>query len=150
MAKKPKGDPDYDVGYGKPPKHTQFQKGQSGNPSGKSKTEASTEIKLKKLLKGEIAVNKSGTQVTMTQQDVMLQALVNKAMKGDLAAIKYINELTGLDLSDVSITPAYTLTEADFQVMNSRADWLAVIEEAQTEQAQAGQEEDGNDPCEGG
>jgi len=143
MAKKPKGDPDYDVGYGKPPKHTQFQKGQSGNPSGKSKKEASTEIRLQKLLKGEVAVNKSGSQVTMTQQDVMLQALVNNAMKGNLAAIKYINEMTGLDLSDVSITSAYTLTEADFQVMNSRADWLSLIEEAQAAQSQ--EEDQGGD-----
>ena len=27
---------DYDVGYGKPPRHTRFQKGQSGNPRGRS------------------------------------------------------------------------------------------------------------------
>jgi hypothetical protein len=26
---------DYDVGYGKPPQHTQFRKGQSGNPGGR-------------------------------------------------------------------------------------------------------------------
>ncbi len=34
MGKKaPKGS--YEVGYGKPPKQTQFKKGQSGNPLGK-------------------------------------------------------------------------------------------------------------------
>jgi hypothetical protein len=26
---------DYDVGYGKPPQHTQFRRGQSGNPGGR-------------------------------------------------------------------------------------------------------------------
>ena len=26
---------DYEVGYGKPPKHTQFKRGQSGNPNGR-------------------------------------------------------------------------------------------------------------------
>lgn len=26
---------DYEVGYGRPPKHGQFQKGKSGNPSGR-------------------------------------------------------------------------------------------------------------------
>jgi hypothetical protein len=25
---------DYEVGYGKPPKHSRFRKGQSGNPKG--------------------------------------------------------------------------------------------------------------------
>jgi hypothetical protein len=29
--------PCYDVGYGKPPLHTRFRKGQSGNPKGRSK-----------------------------------------------------------------------------------------------------------------
>ena len=28
---------DYEVGYGKPPKNTQFQPGQSGNPKGRPK-----------------------------------------------------------------------------------------------------------------
>ena len=27
----------YEVGYKKPPKHTRFQKGQSGNPNGRPK-----------------------------------------------------------------------------------------------------------------
>ncbi|WP_165354860.1 DUF5681 domain-containing protein [Tropicimonas sp. IMCC6043] len=37
MSKKYEKKGDYDVGYGKTPKHTQWQKGQSGNPSGKKK-----------------------------------------------------------------------------------------------------------------
>ena len=28
---------DYEVGYRKPPKHTQFKEGQSGNPAGRPK-----------------------------------------------------------------------------------------------------------------
>ena len=29
----PETERDYEVGYGKPPRHTRFQKGQSGNPT---------------------------------------------------------------------------------------------------------------------
>jgi hypothetical protein len=41
--------PTYEVGYGKPPVHTRFRKGQSGNPSGRPKrnsTERAKEIAL--------------------------------------------------------------------------------------------------------
>ena len=38
----------YAVGYGKPPVHTRFQKGESGNPRGKKKGEKG----LKAVVKG--------------------------------------------------------------------------------------------------
>jgi Family of unknown function (DUF5681) len=31
----PDNEADYEVGYGKPPRHTRFKKGQSGNPRGR-------------------------------------------------------------------------------------------------------------------
>ena len=38
------GSEDYEVGKGKPPKHTQFQAGQSGNPGGKTSEQRKLEI----------------------------------------------------------------------------------------------------------
>ena len=35
--KKPPPSAGYDIGYGKPPEHSRFQKGQSGNPKGRPK-----------------------------------------------------------------------------------------------------------------
>jgi hypothetical protein len=37
MRKKRRPSGDYEVGYGKPPKHTRFKPGQSGNPKGRPK-----------------------------------------------------------------------------------------------------------------
>ncbi len=31
----PDNEADYEVGYGKPPRHTRFKKGRSGNPRGR-------------------------------------------------------------------------------------------------------------------
>src|SRR5262245_29748444 len=38
----------YEIGYGKPPRHTRFQKGQSGNPRGRKRGSVNTEITLRK------------------------------------------------------------------------------------------------------
>jgi len=89
MMKKTEGG-EYEVGYGKPPKHTQWQKGQSGNPSGKKKKEQSLFDELKKLSAKEIVVQQNGVSVMMTQGKAMLTAALNKAMNGDLGSIKFI------------------------------------------------------------
>lgn len=49
----------YEVGYGKPPKHTQFGAGVSGNPIGKTDTHRKAEIAAaeKAALVSEILVN---------------------------------------------------------------------------------------------
>ena len=79
MMKKTEGG-EYEVGYSKPPKHTQWQKGQSGNPSGKKKKEQSLFDELKKLSAKEIVVQQNGVSVTMTQGKAMLAATFHKAM----------------------------------------------------------------------
>ena len=92
-------DDDYEVGYGKPPVATRFRPGQSGNPNGrKRKPKAHTGLKpiLKEVL--EEAVTLNGRKYTPMQ--VVVRSLMNKAMKGDMRAIKTIFEMEkelGLD-----------------------------------------------------
>src|SRR5260370_26054261 len=65
---------DYDVGYGKPPRHTRFAKGQSGNPRGRSSGAKNFTTLLRETL-NEIAIvtdkggsrNVSKRQATITQ-----------------------------------------------------------------------------------
>ena len=47
-SKKPNAD--YEVGFGKPPKATQFKGGQSGNPKGRPKESVSFALKLEKAM----------------------------------------------------------------------------------------------------
>jgi hypothetical protein len=133
MTKKSKTTDHDSVGYKKPPKATQWQKGQSGNPSGKSNKPDSVAGKLKKLAAKEIIVNQNGSAVVMTQEDTMLQAVFTKAMKGDLASTKFVTEQIGLELSGLPMAAQLVPTEADLAVLQTHADWVAVLELAKTD-----------------
>jgi len=97
MAKKKSGEADdYVVGYGKPPKHAQFKKGQSGNPNGKP-TKAKS---LQELIAEEggklVSITENGVQITLTKMEVAVKAAVNKAMKGDHKSLLLIMHIQSL------------------------------------------------------
>jgi len=81
------------VGYGNPPKHTQFKKGQSGNPKGRPKGSGTLASLLEKQGAEEITVKENGTHKQMAKLAVVASALFSKASKGDVPAIKLITSL---------------------------------------------------------
>ncbi len=81
---------DYEVGYGKPPKHTRFQKGCSGNRKGRAKGTRNLKTDLKGVLEEELPLTIAGKAVKLSARRAMLIALRNKALKGDVRAISYL------------------------------------------------------------
>ena len=90
---------DSEVGYGRPPKATQFKPGQSGNPKGrpkgaKTRRFASGGYNLHDAFRAEadriIVVQEGDQQVEMTQLQAVLRRLMIMAMKGDLDAIRML------------------------------------------------------------
>lgn len=67
----------YDVGYGKPPKKTQFTKGQSGNPRGRPKRPET--VSLGELFSGEQR-GKNGEVIS--KREALVVRLLNDAMAG--------------------------------------------------------------------
>jgi hypothetical protein len=51
---------DYVVGYGKPPLHTRFQKGRSGNPNGRPRGRKNMSTLLSDALNGSVIVVENG------------------------------------------------------------------------------------------
>ena len=84
---------EYEVGYGKPPKHTRFRKGQSGNPRGRPKGARGLKTDLRAELSEKIRVTEGGRQRLLTKQQVIIKALAAKAVKGDTRAITKIVDL---------------------------------------------------------
>ncbi len=75
---------EYKVGYKHPPKHTQFKKGQVGNPKGRPKGAKSLETLVDEGLSAEVTITKRGRPVKMTKREVMVLQQIEKAMRGDL------------------------------------------------------------------
>lgn len=84
------GKKDYSVGYGKPPKSTQFKKGQSGNPKGRPKGSFSLTTEIESELNQKVTVTEQGQQRTVPKRRVIAKQLVNKAASGDLKATNLV------------------------------------------------------------
>lgn len=111
---------DYEVGYGKPPKHSQFQKNQSGNPTGKKKGTKSLKTLLAKELGTRMTIGINGKQVTASRQQLMLQTLTARAAAGDLRAARVVLDLIqnvfGFDEANAGRA---TLSAQDQQLLDS-------------------------------
>ncbi|QIG91103.1 DUF5681 domain-containing protein [Bradyrhizobium sp. 6(2017)] len=83
----------YEVGYGKPPLATRFQKGQSGNPSGKPKKVRQPFDPgrvLEAIDNEEITVTDNGKRKRMTKAEIQFRQLFVKAIRGDMKAARLI------------------------------------------------------------
>ena len=76
-------EPDYEVGYKKPPKDTQFKKGQSGNRRGRPRGAKNLATFLDEVLDEKVTVNENGLLRKVTKAEAMLKQLVNHGVQGD-------------------------------------------------------------------
>jgi hypothetical protein len=89
---------DYQVGYGKPPKATQFQKGRSGNPSGRPKKrlpQMNTAKILEHFDNQEVVLAVNGKRKRMLKAEVYFKQLFTRAINGDLPAARLIADMAG-------------------------------------------------------
>lgn len=83
------GGKDYEVGYGKPPRHSQFKKGEpSRNPSGRPRREPTFLEEFEKELNTRVEVQEGGRKRRYTKRRLMAKQLVNLAVKGDRASLR--------------------------------------------------------------
>jgi hypothetical protein len=81
---------DYVVGYGRPPRATQFAAGKSGNPKGRPKGSRTVGAILQDILSQKIAVTENGKTRRIPTLEVMFRRLVNDAVRRDPAALKLL------------------------------------------------------------
>ena len=104
---------DYEVGYGKPPKRTQFQPGQSGHPQGRTKGAKNVDSIMQKEADSKIPVTENGRIKKIRKAEVVIKQRWNKAAKGHDRASEWV--VARMDLIELrqEQQPAGTLCEAD-------------------------------------
>jgi hypothetical protein len=81
---------DYPVGFGKPLKHTQFRKGQSGNPKGRPRGSKDIATLIDNELEERVSATENGRTKTVSKLTALVKQLVNQAVSGNLAATKML------------------------------------------------------------
>lgn len=109
-----------DVGFCKPPKHSRFAKGQSGNPSGRPKGAQNFATILAKAARERVRVTINGRERHITKFEASMLQLLNKAAAGDLVAIRQLlGWLTSMQDFEQAGLPPLSPNENDALVMAS-------------------------------
>jgi hypothetical protein len=110
---------DYEVGYGKPPRHTRFRKGQSGNPRGRPPGAKNLKTLLNDALNEPVIVTENGGRRKLTKRQAIIKQVVNQSTKGDWPAIKILLGLVREieDQSDPASPETSSFTAADEKII---------------------------------
>jgi hypothetical protein len=88
----------YAVGYRRPPVHSRFKPGQSGNPSGRVKGSKNLRTLFHQILNEQIPLLDGSQSKKVTKAEALMRRLVIGALKGDsrsLMTLMRIAEQTG-------------------------------------------------------
>lgn len=108
---------DYEVGYGKPPKHSRFKEGQSGNPKGRPKNRRNMSTMLKEILHEKVHVTLNGKRRKVSTETAILLRLREKALAGDLRSISTMFSLRAQHLPDEEGHQLLELPEEDLEIL---------------------------------
>ena len=118
---------DANVGYGRPPTHSRFKPGCSGNPKGRPKGAISYLACVRRELEQKITVTEGGHQKRIKKQEAVAKRLVEKALKGDPQALRSVAEIdryvsASLEKETASHQPALLaaeMTASDEAILNA-------------------------------
>lgn len=109
---------EYEVGYGRPPRHTRFEKGRSGNPRGRPPGAKNLKTLLAQALDEPVIVAENGKRRKITKRAAIVTQLVNRSAKSDLRALKIVLDLLRhFEPADESASSETFITPTDEKVI---------------------------------
>ena len=123
---KPSQNDDDKVGPGKPPRRTQFKKGQSGNPSGRPKGSRNLDKLIMEAAERRIPVNIDGKSRRISMVQASVWNLAIQAARGDQrATAAFLDRIEEIEARAEATKPTeYPLSDADLEVIRTVYDRL--------------------------
>jgi hypothetical protein len=92
-----------DIGYKRPPKHTQFKKGQSGNPKGRPRKKTGNDFisLIISVLDEKICISEGGQKRSISKKEALIRSLYNKALNGDAKSIALMLQLINKEVTPI-------------------------------------------------
>src|SRR5882757_2516966 len=81
------------IGYGCPPEHSRFKRGQSGNPSGRAKGSQNFKTLFNKILNEEISLREGSDVKKLSKAEAIVRGVVIGALKGDIRNVAILFRL---------------------------------------------------------
>jgi uncharacterized protein DUF5681 len=120
---------DYAVGYGKPPAATRFQKGQSGNPTGRCRGSKDLSTILDEELEQRVVIRENGKQKTITKRRASMKQIASKAALGDHRALQLlINHLHDRESRAATAEDSAQLSEIDKEIVSGVLERLRSVD----------------------
>lgn len=112
---------DFEVGYKRPPLHSRFRPGQSGNPRGRRKGLRNFATDAKEMLQTTVSLSEKGRPKLVSTQAAALYRLREKALKGGERALDQLLKLAQLVNDERSVDPAgdHDLPSEDREILDA-------------------------------
>ncbi len=115
-----KSDPGPKTGFCRPPVHTRFKSGVSGNPAGRPKGTRNLSNDVKRTLQTLVKLKDQGQPRRVSTQEAALMRLREKALKGDPRSLDRLLEYARMYNNDVETTSSdKSLTAEDQAILDA-------------------------------
>lgn len=107
---------DYPVGYGKPPAHSRWPKGQSGCPSGggTKKKKSTLQDELERILAEKVTVVEGGKRRRVSMGEALMRRLFADALRGEKKAAEMVlNLMKAVDSGEFGTTLVVNISPRD-------------------------------------
>ncbi|MEQ9639617.1 MAG: DUF5681 domain-containing protein [Alphaproteobacteria bacterium] len=126
----------YEVGYRRPPQHSRFKPGKSGNPQGRPKRAKNLRTIVQEEANATIEVREGGRIRKTTKLAALLKTMIAKALQGDTKAAQIVIAVVReyLPQDDPLAVERTPLTDDEREILRNHADFLALLDGGDNEQ----------------